>query len=317
MDPAAAAAAVAAAAASENTGRWTHEEHERFLQGLEMYGKKWTKVAEVVRTRTTVQVRSHAQKYFQKQSKGRLDGEPMPGTGAGLRGAGFDDLRRPVAVPPPLRPFVPEGSRDIAIGLYSYLSPHNIPSHVSGGGEGHPDPHLTIPQWYREGHRMESLLDQAEQLDWVADSGSHPPVGPSAPPLTSTGSHSRSNGDAAPPTRQQSSNGRRAAAAVQPWRSGLHPDLPHPGNFDFPPGDIDFEDDGLFAEAGGVVESGRPGVSPAISPGAYPIELAAPPLDVDASMFDVLLNDEDLLPGTQEISFDDPTSGSKPRVPAH
>ena len=42
---------------NENTGRWTQEEHERFLQGLEMFGKKWTKVAEVVRTRTTVQVR--------------------------------------------------------------------------------------------------------------------------------------------------------------------------------------------------------------------------------------------------------------------
>lgn len=27
-----------------NTGRWTEEEHERFLQALELYGKKWNKV---------------------------------------------------------------------------------------------------------------------------------------------------------------------------------------------------------------------------------------------------------------------------------
>ncbi|KAJ1457051.1 hypothetical protein M885DRAFT_438586 [Pelagophyceae sp. CCMP2097] len=60
-----------AALAAEKTGRWTDEEHSRFLQGLELYGKKWTKVADVVGTRTTVQVRSHAQKYFQKLEKDR------------------------------------------------------------------------------------------------------------------------------------------------------------------------------------------------------------------------------------------------------
>lgn len=56
---------------SEKTGRWTEEEHARFLHGLERFGKKWTKVADIVGTRTTVQVRSHAQKYFQKLEKDR------------------------------------------------------------------------------------------------------------------------------------------------------------------------------------------------------------------------------------------------------
>lgn len=42
---------------SEKTGRWTDEEHTRFLHGLELFGKKWTKVADIVGTRTTVQVR--------------------------------------------------------------------------------------------------------------------------------------------------------------------------------------------------------------------------------------------------------------------
>ncbi len=41
---------------ADSSGRWTNEEHERFMQGLDLYGKKWTKVAEVVGTRSTVQV---------------------------------------------------------------------------------------------------------------------------------------------------------------------------------------------------------------------------------------------------------------------
>ena len=53
----------------EHTGRWTKEEHEAFLSALQMYGKEWKKVAAKVRTRTVVQTRTHAQKYFQKLSK--------------------------------------------------------------------------------------------------------------------------------------------------------------------------------------------------------------------------------------------------------
>jgi SHAQKYF class myb-like DNA-binding protein len=50
----------------EHTGRWTKEEHDAFLTGLQMYGKEWKKVAARVKTRTVVQTRTHAQKYFQK-----------------------------------------------------------------------------------------------------------------------------------------------------------------------------------------------------------------------------------------------------------
>jgi SHAQKYF class myb-like DNA-binding protein len=53
----------------EHTGRWTKEEHEAFLSALKMYGKEWKKVAAKVKTRTVVQTRTHAQKYFQKLSK--------------------------------------------------------------------------------------------------------------------------------------------------------------------------------------------------------------------------------------------------------
>ena len=53
----------------EHTGRWTKEEHESFLVALKMYGKEWKKVAAKVKTRTVVQTRTHAQKYFQKLAK--------------------------------------------------------------------------------------------------------------------------------------------------------------------------------------------------------------------------------------------------------
>lgn len=47
-------------------GRWTHEEHMLFLDGLRLYGKAWKKISKLVKTRSLVQIRSHAQKYFQK-----------------------------------------------------------------------------------------------------------------------------------------------------------------------------------------------------------------------------------------------------------
>jgi len=50
-------------------GRWTKEEHELFMKGLAIHGRSWTKVADVVKTRSTVQVRSHAQKFEMKAAK--------------------------------------------------------------------------------------------------------------------------------------------------------------------------------------------------------------------------------------------------------
>lgn len=50
----------------KRTGRWTHEEHARFLKAIRLYGKDWKKIEKFVGTRSGSQVRSHAQKYFLK-----------------------------------------------------------------------------------------------------------------------------------------------------------------------------------------------------------------------------------------------------------
>lgn len=50
-------------------GRWKREEHELFLQGLEIHGRDWKKIESLVGTRTGPQIRSHAQKYFNKVCK--------------------------------------------------------------------------------------------------------------------------------------------------------------------------------------------------------------------------------------------------------
>lgn len=52
-------------------GRWSKEEHDNFLIGLEMYGKNWEVIMGLyVPTRTATQIRTHAQKYFKKTERG-------------------------------------------------------------------------------------------------------------------------------------------------------------------------------------------------------------------------------------------------------
>lgn len=40
-----------------------------FLLGLQTHQKQWKLIADMVKTRTVVQIRTHAQKYFQKLHK--------------------------------------------------------------------------------------------------------------------------------------------------------------------------------------------------------------------------------------------------------
>ena len=144
--------------ANEKTGRWTDDEHTRFLHGLELFGKKWTKVADIVGSRTTVQVRSHAQKYFQKLEKDR-SGEkevkkeivtekptkPLPKK--------VEEKKSENKIPVALRNFLPRkvlqrgraSAGELAAGLFKFLTPLADPDDV--------------PDWYRRAGPLAELLD--------------------------------------------------------------------------------------------------------------------------------------------------------------
>lgn len=50
----------------KNTGRWDDSEHRKFLMGFLQFGNNWKKVKTFVKTRTSSQIHSHAQKYLFK-----------------------------------------------------------------------------------------------------------------------------------------------------------------------------------------------------------------------------------------------------------
>ena len=54
---------------SETIGRWTEEEHQKFLEAYKIYGKNWKMIQKFIGTRNAAQARSHAQKYFAKLKK--------------------------------------------------------------------------------------------------------------------------------------------------------------------------------------------------------------------------------------------------------
>ena len=50
-------------------GRWSYEEHKRFVRSIVKYPNDWEKITKEVKTRSDVQIRSHCQKFFKKLKK--------------------------------------------------------------------------------------------------------------------------------------------------------------------------------------------------------------------------------------------------------
>ncbi|XP_048207382.1 deubiquitinase MYSM1 isoform X4 [Perognathus longimembris pacificus] len=55
--------------------KWTIEEKELFEQGLAKFGRRWTKIAKLIGSRTVLQVKSYARQYFKNKVKLGLETE--------------------------------------------------------------------------------------------------------------------------------------------------------------------------------------------------------------------------------------------------
>ncbi|GAB5367280.1 hypothetical protein AAMO2058_001216700 [Amorphochlora amoebiformis] len=74
--------------------QWTQEEHQRFVEAIKLYKRDWARVRAHVGTRTVIQIRSHAQKYFLKLQKlGKADCIPP-------RRNKISSTRQPQRLPP-------------------------------------------------------------------------------------------------------------------------------------------------------------------------------------------------------------------------
>lgn len=68
--------------------RWTEEEHNKFLEALKLYGRAWRRIEDHVGTKTAVQIRSHAQKFFSKVARETTEGSDVISS-------------NPIEIPPP------------------------------------------------------------------------------------------------------------------------------------------------------------------------------------------------------------------------
>ncbi|CAG7891796.1 unnamed protein product [Brassica rapa] len=120
--------------------RWTDEEHSKFVEALKLYGRAWRKIEEHVGTKTAVQIRSHAQKFFSKVAR-----ESSGGNVSSLE---------PIVIPPPRpkrRPMHPyprklgnEGdqtSRSVSPSERDNRSPTSVLSTVESEAFGSSDSH--------------------------------------------------------------------------------------------------------------------------------------------------------------------------------
>ncbi|XP_072552235.1 histone H2A deubiquitinase MYSM1 [Salminus brasiliensis] len=91
--------------------RWAQEEKDLFEKGLAQYGRRWTKIAKLIGTRTVLQVKSFARQYFKNKAKSE---GPIEDSSAKPQSS---LLHAPPSVshPPPVQPHLPVLANTIRI----------------------------------------------------------------------------------------------------------------------------------------------------------------------------------------------------------
>ena len=79
---------------------WTDEEHRKFKEAFKQYGRAWRRIAEHIGTKTAVQIRRHAEKWFAK-----LEREAAAGNGTNAEGETVDTIPPPRPKRKPLYPY--------------------------------------------------------------------------------------------------------------------------------------------------------------------------------------------------------------------
>lgn len=86
---------------TSHAGRWSAEEHADFVVGFRQHGKDWKLIQELVGVRTLVQVRTHAQKWLQKNPQEEMGAASNVAAAKG--GAASSPSASPPAVMAPAR----------------------------------------------------------------------------------------------------------------------------------------------------------------------------------------------------------------------
>jgi SHAQKYF class myb-like DNA-binding protein len=142
-----------------SNGRWTREEHLNFIKGLELHGKGWKKIAALIKTRTVVQIRTHAQKYFLKLQKARNEASGKVCTENKSKEIAKKKTKRPDMDNICLKPLLSfPNKEDIDTSLYNFLTP-DYP--VDFG--------IDMSDVYQKGMGVDALVKEAEGLEWLHD----------------------------------------------------------------------------------------------------------------------------------------------------